>query len=117
MNVPDPIRRVSVLSTGQVQIRPDHVSSTWRPAAVWLVSSRTWTPPRPINAYLIEHRDGLVLFDTGQDQASVTGQQPAASANTLPMRGRLAAVRVATRPEPDLLRAAAGPPGRAASRS
>jgi N-acyl homoserine lactone hydrolase len=72
MNVPDPIRRVSVLSTGQVQIRPDHVSSTWRPAAVWLVSSRTWTPPRPINAYLIEHRDGLVLFDTGQDRASVT---------------------------------------------
>ena len=28
--------------------------------------------PRPINAYVIEHRDGLVLFDTGQDRASVT---------------------------------------------
>jgi pimeloyl-ACP methyl ester carboxylesterase len=24
---------VSVVSTGQVQIRPDHVASTWRPAA------------------------------------------------------------------------------------
>jgi N-acyl homoserine lactone hydrolase len=72
MNVPDPIRRVSVLSTGQVQIRPDHVASTWRPAAVWLVASRTWMPPRPINFYVIEHRDGLVLFDTGQDRASVT---------------------------------------------
>jgi N-acyl homoserine lactone hydrolase len=72
MNVTDPIRRVSVVSTGQVQIRPDHVASTWRPTALWLLTSRTWTPPRPINAYIIEHRDGLVLFDTGQDRASVT---------------------------------------------
>src|SRR5208282_1891369 len=72
MNVTDPIRRVSVVSTGQVQIRPDHVASTWRPTALWLLTSRTWTRPRPINAYVIEHRDGLVLFDTGQDRASVT---------------------------------------------
>jgi N-acyl homoserine lactone hydrolase len=66
-----PIRRVSVLSTGQVQIRPDHEASTWRPMAWWLLTSRRWTSPRPINAYVIEHRDGLVLFDTGQDRASV----------------------------------------------
>ncbi len=72
MNVTDPIRRVSVVSTGQVQIRPDHVASTWRPTAVWLLTSRTWTRPRPINAYVIEHGEGLVLFDTGQDRASVT---------------------------------------------
>jgi N-acyl homoserine lactone hydrolase len=72
MNVTDPIRRVSAVSTGQVQIRPDHVASTWRPTALWLLTSRTWTQPRPINAYIIEHRDGLVLFDTGQDRASVT---------------------------------------------
>jgi len=31
-----------------------------------------WTAPRPINVYVIEHRDGLVLFDTGQDRATVT---------------------------------------------
>ena len=72
MNVTDPIRRVSVVSTGQVQIRPDHVASTWRPTFWWLLASRRWTGPRPINAYVIEHRDGLVLFDTGQDRASVT---------------------------------------------
>jgi N-acyl homoserine lactone hydrolase len=72
MNMTDPIRRVSVVSTGQVQIRPDHVASTWRPTAWWLLTSRTWTRPRPINAYVIEHRDGLVLFDTGQDRASVS---------------------------------------------
>jgi glyoxylase-like metal-dependent hydrolase (beta-lactamase superfamily II) len=65
MNMTDPIRRVSVVSTGQVQIRPDHLASTWRPTAWWLLASRRWTGPRPINAYVIEHRDGLVLFDTG----------------------------------------------------
>ena len=27
---------------------------------------------RPINVYVIEHRDGVVVFDTGQDRASVT---------------------------------------------
>jgi N-acyl homoserine lactone hydrolase len=72
MNVTNPIRRVSVVSTGQVQIRPDHVASTWRPTIWWLLASRRWTEPRPINAYVIEHRDGLVLFDTGQNRASVT---------------------------------------------
>ena len=72
MNMTDPIRRVSVVSTGQVQIRPDHLASTWRPTAWWLLASRHWTGPRPINAYVIEHRDGLVLFDAGQDRASVT---------------------------------------------
>ena len=72
MNANDPIRRVSVVSTGQVQIRPDHEASSWRPTFWWLLASRRWTGPRPINAYVIEHRDGLVLFDTGQDRASVT---------------------------------------------
>jgi hypothetical protein len=33
MNVTDPIRRVSVVSTGEVQIRPQHVASTWQPPA------------------------------------------------------------------------------------
>jgi glyoxylase-like metal-dependent hydrolase (beta-lactamase superfamily II) len=68
----DPVRRVSVVSTGHVRIRPDHVGSTWRPMFLWLLTSRRWTVPRPINAYVIEHRDGVVLFDTGQDIASVT---------------------------------------------
>jgi hypothetical protein len=72
MTMRDPIRRVSVVSTGHVQIRPEHEASTWHPTALWLLASRTWTGPKPINAYVIEHRDGLVLFDTGQDRASVT---------------------------------------------
>ncbi|MER5649210.1 N-acyl homoserine lactonase family protein [Streptosporangium sp. NPDC002524] len=73
MNVPaDPIRRVSVLSTGSVSIRPEHVGPTWKHLYFWLFTSRRWTAPRPINVYVIEHRDGVVLFDTGQDRASVT---------------------------------------------
>ena len=68
----NPIRSVSVVSTGMVDIRPQHVRYTGTPAMWWLMTSRKWTDPRPINVYVIEHRDGLVLFDTGQDRASVT---------------------------------------------
>ncbi len=64
--------RVSVISTGQVRIRPQHERSNGTPLAWWLFTSRRWTGPRPINVYVIEHRDGLVLFDTGQDRHSVT---------------------------------------------
>ena len=68
----DPITAVSVLSTGTVRIRPEHVGPTRKNTYVWLATSRRWTGPRPINVYVIEHREGLVLFDTGQDRASVT---------------------------------------------
>jgi hypothetical protein len=57
MNMTDPIRRVSG-EHGQVQIRPDHVASGWRPTFWWVLASRRWTGPRPINAYVIEHRNG-----------------------------------------------------------
>jgi len=67
-----PVRAVSVVSTGTVDIRPQHVRSTGTPALWWLMTTRRWTGPRPINVYVIERHDGLVLFDTGQDRASVT---------------------------------------------
>jgi len=48
MYATDPILRVSVLSTGQVQIHPDHEAATWRPVAMWLLNSRRWTAqPQP----------------------------------------------------------------------
>lgn len=68
------VRRVSVISTGSVQIRPEHVEGAGTPMAWWLLTSRRWTAARPINVYVIEHSDGLVLFDTGQDRASVTSK-------------------------------------------
>jgi N-acyl homoserine lactone hydrolase len=94
-NVTDPIRRVSVVSTGNVQIRPEHASSSWRPMFLWLLTSRQWTAPRPINAYVIEHRDGVVLFDTGQDRASVTDPDYFPGGVAKVLYGRLARFEIA----------------------
>jgi N-acyl homoserine lactone hydrolase len=69
---PDPVKAVSVISTGTVEIHPEHAFGTRKPLYWWLLTSREWLPPRPINAYVIEHAKGLLLFDTGQDRASVT---------------------------------------------
>jgi glyoxylase-like metal-dependent hydrolase (beta-lactamase superfamily II) len=55
-----------------VEIYPEQPYGTRKPLYWWLLTSRRWTPPRPINAYVIEHTKGLILFDTGQDRASVT---------------------------------------------
>src|SRR3954451_14931185 len=68
----DPVKAVSVIRTGTVRTHPEQVYRTRQPLYWWLLASRQWTGPRPINAYLIEHARGLVLFDTGQDRASVT---------------------------------------------
>jgi N-acyl homoserine lactone hydrolase len=67
-----PVKAVSVISTGTVQIRPEHPYGSRKPLYWWLLTSRQWTPPRPVNVYVIEHAQGLLLFDTGQDRASVT---------------------------------------------
>lgn len=67
-----PIFRVSVVSTGSVAIRPEHVMANASPMLWWLATSRRWMAPRPINVYVIQHERGLVLFDTGQDRRSVT---------------------------------------------
>jgi glyoxylase-like metal-dependent hydrolase (beta-lactamase superfamily II) len=61
-----------VIGTGTVRIRPEHLYGTRKPLYWWLLTSRQWTPPQAINAYVIEHARGLILFDTGQDRASVT---------------------------------------------
>jgi N-acyl homoserine lactone hydrolase len=89
MNVAS-IRRVSMVSTGSVSIHPEHVSATRKPMYWWLLTSRRWTEPLPINVYVIEHRDGLVLFDTGQDRASVTDPDYFPGGFTGVMYGRLA---------------------------
>jgi len=68
----DPVRAVSVVSTGSVEIHPEHAYGTRKPLYWWLLTSRSWLPARPINVYVIDHAERLVLFDTGQDRASVT---------------------------------------------
>lgn len=66
------VRRVGMVSTGMVKVRPEHIAATWKPMMMWMATSRRWTAPLPIQAFVVEHDDGLVLFDTGQDRASVT---------------------------------------------
>ena len=70
--MPNSVRAVSVVSTGMVDIRRQHAESDGSPLLWWLLTARDWSAPRPINVYVIEHEHGLVLFDTGQDRASVT---------------------------------------------
>lgn len=38
---------------------------------MWILFGRRWVR-LPINVYVIDHADGVVLFDTGQDRAVVT---------------------------------------------
>ena len=66
------IRRVSRFSTGTVDIHPQHAYRGRSPMYWWILTSRRWLEGRPINVYVIEHADGVVVFDTGQDRASVT---------------------------------------------
>lgn len=68
----DKVKRVARFSTGTVDIHPQHAYRGAAPMYWWILTSRQWLAPRPINVYVIEHSDGLVLFDTGQDRASVT---------------------------------------------
>jgi N-acyl homoserine lactone hydrolase len=67
-----PVKAVSVFSTGTVRIHPEQPNGSRKPLYLWLLTSRQWTPPQPINVYVIEHTRGVILFDTGQDRASVT---------------------------------------------
>jgi len=63
---------VRVASVGEVRVRPDNIAGTWRPMLWWTLTSRSWSPWLPVNVVVIEHPRGTVLFDTGQDPASVS---------------------------------------------
>lgn len=65
------IKAVHAVSTGSAEQHPEHRFGTRRPLLWWVLTSRRWVPV-PIHCYLLEHRDGLVLFDTGLDPAIVS---------------------------------------------
>lgn len=68
---PPPVRRVSVISTGFGYGHPEHIYGTRKPALWWILRSKEWVKV-PLNVFVIDHVDGLVLFDTGADRAVVT---------------------------------------------
>lgn len=66
------VRGVAAFSTGRVQIHPQHVHGSRLPSLAWILLSPTWGGWRPIHVFVIERDRGLVLFDAGQDRASLT---------------------------------------------
>lgn len=65
------IRDVHVITTGHVEQHKEHRYGSSKPKLWWVLTSRSWVRI-PVNAYAIEHRDGLVLFDTGMDPTIVS---------------------------------------------
>ena len=65
------IRNVQILSTGSGEQHKEHRYGSRLPTIVWVFMSRSWIEI-PIHVFVIEHRDGLVLFDTGLDPAIVS---------------------------------------------
>ena len=66
-----PVKAVAVVPTGTVELHSEQIFGTRKPLLWWLLTSRRWVR-RPVNVYVIYHSSGLILFDTGQDRASVT---------------------------------------------
>ena len=62
------IRAVHAVRTGSVDQHPEHRFGTRKPQLWWVLTSRRWVRA-PIYCFLIQHRSGLVLFDTGLDPA------------------------------------------------
>lgn len=67
----NPTVTVRSFRVGQVKVRPDNIAGTGKPMLWWTFTSRTWTEWLPVWVFVIDHPKGVVLFDTGQDPASV----------------------------------------------
>ena len=65
------VRSVSVITTGTAEVHYEHIYGSSMPALWWIFFGRQWVTV-PVNVYIIEHSDGLVLFDTGMDRAVMT---------------------------------------------
>ncbi|MCR9136657.1 MAG: N-acyl homoserine lactonase family protein [Alphaproteobacteria bacterium] len=66
-----PVRSIDVRTTGWAEQHREHRYGSWKPRLLWALTSRSWVK-LPINFFLIHHRDGPVLFDTGVDPALVS---------------------------------------------
>ncbi|MCA4756037.1 N-acyl homoserine lactonase family protein [Mycolicibacterium fortuitum] len=61
-----PTYRIHQIQTGAVRVHPQQVEGSKINRSFWILTSQKWTEWLPINTYLIEHSNGLVLFDTGE---------------------------------------------------
>lgn len=62
------IKSLRVMSSGWGEQHKEHRFGSPMPQLWWVLTSRSWVK-LPINYFLIDHHDGLVLFDTGLDPA------------------------------------------------
>ena len=63
-----PIKNIQLVQTATAEQHKEHRYGSWMPRTVWALTSRSWVP-LAVYSFVIEHRDGLVLFDTGVDPA------------------------------------------------
>jgi len=68
------IRSLRVMSSGWAEQHQEHRYGTAMPRLWWVLTSRSWVKV-PINYFLIDHRDGPILFDTGLDPAIATDRR------------------------------------------
>ena len=66
-----PLKSVRVLTCGHGEQHREHRFGSRMPRLWWVFLSRSWIP-MPLNCFLIEHGDRLILFDTGIDPAIMT---------------------------------------------
>lgn len=71
MPVNQSIRRITPIMTGWGETHREHRLGTRLPQLWWVLTSRSWERI-PLLAFAIEHKDGLVLFDSGMDPAVAT---------------------------------------------
>ncbi|QFT92371.1 N-acyl homoserine lactonase AttM [Roseovarius sp. THAF9] len=62
------IASIRVLTCGSAEQHIEHRYGSKLPRLWWVLFGRRWVP-LPLQAFLIDHRDGWVLFDTGIDPA------------------------------------------------
>lgn len=65
------IRSLHVLSSGWAEQHREHRYGSPMPRLWWVLTSQSWVQ-LPISYFLINHRDGPILFDTGLDTAIIT---------------------------------------------
>lgn len=66
----DAVQAIHIFSTGRGFQHKEHRNGG-APQLWWVLTSRSWVG-LPISVFLIEHKDGFVLFDTGLDPALET---------------------------------------------
>lgn len=65
---PSAVKAIHAFSSGRAYQHKEHRNGSKLPQLWWVLTSQSWVG-LPISFFLVEHKDGLVLFDTGLDPA------------------------------------------------